>query len=165
MAISYNFKIETGLSPKQLLEIGARIHDAEIDEKEPISLRTTGLFAVTVETKNIDLGEYGKNKYIQGYGFLPNISITFEQYPYEGVEISEKNLAKSVTALFQETKGKAILLFDYDETVAQRLDGDLIEIQEGDSEQYPDSYDWIVEEFDKAGLKYVRKVLRSPLQE
>ncbi len=164
MAITYNYEIETDLSPKQLLEIGAEVCDAKIDNGKPLNFRITGVFATSIKTKDIDLGDYGKNKYIQGYGFLPDITLTFEQYLYEDAELSQQKIAKLVIALFKQTKGKAIFLFDYDKTIAQRLNGDIIEIHiEGDG-NHPDYYDWLVKECDKVGLKYKRDFLTSPLQ-
>ena len=160
MSLDYNFEIQTNFTLKQITEIAASAHNLEVDEDYDFGATGISARGLTKETPFQEI----KDQYFRNYSFFPNILVSFTQVVRDGFEISQQKIAKSVALLFKETEGKAIFLFDFEQTIAQRLDGDLIEVHEESDADNPDHYDWLVEEFDKAGLKYVRKVLPSPLQ-
>ncbi|MGI8884648.1 MAG: SitI3 family protein [Pyrinomonadaceae bacterium] len=162
MSLDYDFEIKTSLSPKDVSEILAKFHNTSIDDERYNSFRITGTTIGAIEYK--DKPDFVVEKYLDGFSFFPNVRVDFTQVVQDGFELSQQSIAKSVAELFKKTKGKAVFLFDYDKTIAQRLNGDLIEIHIEGDEDYADYYDWLVEEFDKAGLNYVRRVLPSPLQ-
>jgi hypothetical protein len=162
MSLDYGFEIETDLTKLQVLGIVAKIHNAEINSKD-LGFRVIGA-SIGVSSKDY-VSDWGRMKYVEGYGFFPSVVVDFTQVTIDGFELSQHNIAKSVAVLFKELQGKAVLTFNYDMTIAQRLEGNVIEVHEAGDESYPDYYDWLVNEFDKVGLNYVRKVLRSPLQE
>ena len=161
MSLDYDFEIETNLSLKEIAEIVAQPHKAEVDENYDFD--TKG-FCAGVRVKEIQFEET-KIQYLNGYRFIPNIRIGFTQIVRDGFELSQQNIAKSVAALLTKSNDKVVFMFGYYKTIAQRLEGAVIEVHEAGDESYPDYYDWLVNEFDKVGLNYVRKVLRSPLQE
>ena len=148
MSLDYDLKIETSLDPRQILEIVAKANGIEaIDTTEPYSFQMTGASVVAMPIEN----DIGKRLILEGYGFVPNLLVSFEYHISEPID----NIAHGVSAILREVPGNAVLLWNGEETIAKRINGKL-EVQ-------LERYEWLLKEFDLAGLKYERCELESPL--
>ncbi|MGI9056285.1 MAG: SitI3 family protein, partial [Pyrinomonadaceae bacterium] len=127
MSLNYDFKVKTNLSPKEMLKIAAKVHKTEINEQYD-SFRILGAGVGAINYTPEIVTEWGVNRYLESYGFFPNVDVHFSQSLKDKFEISQRNIAKSVAELFKKTKDRAVFLFNDDKTIAQRLNGDLIEI-------------------------------------
>ena len=148
MSLDYDLKIETPLDSRQILEIAARANGVKtISTTEPYSFRMTGASVVAMPIES----EIGKRLILEGYGFVPNALVSFEYRISEPID----NIARGVGAILCEVEGDAVFLWNGEETIAERINGELKVQLEG--------YEWLTKEFDVIGLKYERQQLESPL--
>lgn len=167
MSLDYHFKILTVKTDEMLAKIAARVQGVEPNDFRGWGFSAPGMGVSVVSTKvaSPQMMEWTVKRYEEGYGFFPNLRVSITQVRSIGYELSLQNIGKSVAALFQQTHEKAVFLFDYDVTIAQRLEeGGVVEVHQEGDEKTPDYYEWLAKALDEAGVRYVRKVLPSPLE-
>lgn len=153
MSADYNFDIKTPLSPKQVLEVAAKGVGTEVPEQlEPYAFRVLGAFAVASE-----VSELGRKLLLEEYGFAPTVGVTFEYYPSKDKEGGRHAISQGVAAMLREVKGDAVLFYNGEETMLQRIGGNLL-LDKAWSER-----GWLAAELSAAGLKYEVQELASPL--
>jgi hypothetical protein len=119
MSLDYELRIETHWEPEQVLEwLKDYVHFQPDSDN---TLYNPGiLLGVHRETE--------KNQMMMQswFGFKPTIIVWFVLDSLNDYEIGKTTLLKTVVRLLQEIPGDAVLLFNYESLVLQRIAGELI---------------------------------------
>ncbi len=154
MSIDWNVRLDTNPSAKEVLGIAAKRLSAEIkDDREPFSFRVHESLVIASDGKN--LSEIGKRLMKESYNLDLKVNVTFADYRGKVSQAEQDNrIGKGIATILKEVEGDAIVLFDGEITVAQRINDELILAEK--------EYEWLEEEFKELGLRYRRRPLISP---
>lgn len=154
MSLVHDIEISTDLTPKQVNDImAAAVNPTSRDEN---SLRLSGLFAITGKLKGPGQSVTGED-----YGFHPTLNVVFEIYSSEGEDYlgGMRAMMRATMALLQHEPGDAVMLFNGERTVLQRINGKLMLNEAWDN--------WVAhaQVLSEITLPYELRHLRSPALE
>ena len=147
MSLSYTLELEKKLEPKQLLQLLVERHNLQWHQE-------------TISGKGIWINAYAEddpeNQSLtkKEFGFIPSTIISFRVNTDDTLEIGERTLIRAVMTLLQQVTGNAILLFNYENLVLQRINNQLIFNQDMWEE-------WTANELEGINLPYKLKQFAS----
>lgn len=148
MSLDYELRIETHWEPEQVLEWLKEYVNFQPDSDN--TLYNPGiLLGVHRET------EKNQTMMQSWFGFKPTLIVWFVLNSCNDYEIGKTTLLKTVVRLLQEIPGDAVLLFNYEYLVLQRIAGELIFNQTGQT--------WPNSEIIAVTSQFHLAPLRSPL--
>jgi hypothetical protein len=149
MALSYYLELEVGLKPQQALQIVANACPFQWQDNNLVGL---GIQIRAFEEKD----EENQALTEQFFGFVHSLVVSFRISSNQDIEQAERLMIRATLALLQKTTGDAVLLFNYENIVLQRIKNQLVFNQ--------DFWDpWKADEIKNALIPYSLKVLSSPL--
>ena len=116
MAISYGLEIATLLKPQQALELMAAHQDLSWQDH---SLRGEG---IQIHASYLDDSDQLLTE--EDFGFRPTLEVNFRLNPSQ-YDTAMKALCDANLALLTQETGDAVLLFNYETVVLQRINGHL----------------------------------------
>ena len=147
MSLSYTLELEKKLEPKQLLQLLVERHNLQWHQ-ETISGKRIWINAyIEDDPENQSLTK-------EEFGFVPSTIIGFQINTDDTLEIGEQTLIRAVMTILQEVIGNAILLFNYENLVLQRINNQLIFNQDMWEE-------WTASEIERFNIPYELKQLVS----
>jgi hypothetical protein len=151
MSTYYRLELDTNFEPAHVMNMLSDELKVELIEwNGSLNLRAAGIWI------GIQNREPSGQQIIQdAYGFRPTVVINFEIYDREDTEAGKQLMVRAVLALLGRMPGDAVLLFNGEHTVLQRIGGKLAINRGLDSN--------IVPSFALANLPLVSTDLPSPL--
>ncbi len=147
MSLSYTLELETKVEPQKLLQLLVERHNLQWHQ-ETISGKGIWVNAyVEDDPENQSLTK-------EEFGFIPSIIFAFRINTDDTLEIGEQTLIRAVMTLLQEVAGNAILLFNNENLVLQRINNQLIFNQDMWEE-------WTANELERINIPYELKQLAS----
>ncbi|MEA5567632.1 SitI3 family protein [Anabaena sp. UHCC 0399] len=148
MALSYGLELETDLSPKQVLHILAQKLDLKWQQE---TLHGSGVMINShIEDEDNQL------LFAEKLGYNPSVFVGFRVNPNQDFEEGMRTMIRACMNLLTQIKGNAVLLFNYETIVFQRINHELIFNQEM---REP----WIDAEMTNLNTPYKLQSLVSPL--
>ncbi len=148
MALEFDLSISTEFEPMQTLQILSQRLGLERDSN-------MNLLAAGVSVSAITKSALGQSVIEDGFGFRPNIAVCFRIYPNEDYEQGKVTLLRATVELLSQVRGDAVLLFNGEEIVLQRIEENLLLNQ--------DKSIWSPLQLSKITLPYELRSLPSPL--
>lgn len=118
MALSYNLEICTELTPSRTLEAVASTLGLTSDCD--CSLRGAGVIASAAAEDEIDAALI-----YDSFGFRPTVNVRFRLLDKSSPLNGDESVIKSVISILAATEGDAVLLFNSEEVILQRIGGRL----------------------------------------
>ncbi|MHC5771272.1 MAG: SitI3 family protein [Nostoc sp.] len=148
MALSYGLELETDLSPKQVLHILAQKLDLKWEQE---TLLGSGVIInALIEDKDNQL------LFNEKFGYKPSVFVGFRVNPNEYFEEGMRTMIRACMNWLTQIKGNAVLLFNYETIIFQRINYELIFNQEM-------CEPWIDAEIVNLNTSYKLQSLVSPL--
>ncbi len=148
MALSYGLEIATELKPIQALQIVADKCSLEWQQE---TLRGPGIQVIASEEEEDD-----QSLTEEAFGFRPSVFLGFRVNPGKNLEKAERTVIRATMALLQQVAGDAVLMFNYESIVLQRISNQLVFNQEMWER-------WTASEMANTTVLYELKELPSPL--
>ncbi|MBW4463638.1 MAG: hypothetical protein KME47_25850 [Nodosilinea sp. WJT8-NPBG4] len=149
MALSYELEMAADLDSQQALQIVANTCLLQWQGEQLIG---NGIQVRAFKESEEDNQELTK----QAFGFSPTLIVNFRIKSGQHSEQAERIMIRATAALLQATSKDAVLLFNYENIVLQRIHNQLIINQ--------DLWDaWKADELKKIGMPHTIAVLSSPL--
>lgn len=120
MAVEFSLVISTDIEPIQALHI--------VFKKVGLEWRDSNTYLVGpgVLVSSIRKGALGQSVIEEAFGFRPNISVFFRISPKEDYEKGRHTLLQATIELLRQVPGDAVLLFNGENIVLQRIGGQLV---------------------------------------
>ncbi|MFB2737116.1 SitI3 family protein [Umezakia ovalisporum] len=147
MALSYGLELETDLSPKQVLQILAQKLDLKWQQE---TLHGSGVM-INSHIEDAD----DQLLFAEKFAYQPSVLVGFRVNPNQDFEQGMRTMIRSCMDLLTQIKGNAVLLFNYETLVFQRINHELIFNQEM-------CEPWIQAEMTNLNLPYKLQSLVSP---
>ena len=119
MSLDYELRIITDWQPQQISELLVKELDLQWGEEN--RLFNSGVIAAVFPEK-----ERTQSLMLESYGFKPTIDVWFRLKKRENEDLDKHTLLTASMLLLNKLPGDAVLLFNYEQTVFQRLQGTLI---------------------------------------
>lgn len=119
MSLDYELRIVTDWQPQQVSELLATELDLQWGEEN--RLFNSGVIAAVFPEK-----ERTQSLMLELYGFQPTIDVWFRLKKREDEDLDKETLLRASMLLLGKLPGDAVLLFNYERTVLQRLQGILV---------------------------------------
>ncbi|QLE57420.1 SitI3 family protein [Nostoc sp. TCL26-01] len=148
MALSYGLELETDLSPKQVLQILAQKLDLNWEQEN--LLGSGVIINAHIEDEDNQL------LFNEKFGYKASVFVGFRVNPNQDFEQGMRIMIRACMNLLIQIKGNAMLLFNYETIVFQRINHELIFNQEM-------CEPWIEAEMANLNTLYKLQSLVSPL--
>jgi hypothetical protein len=119
MSLDYELRIITDWQPQQVSELLAKELDLQWGEEN--RLFNSGTIAAVFSER-----ERTQSMMLEHYGFKPTIDVWFRLKQHEDGDLDKQTLLTASMLLLSKLPGDAVLLFNYERTVLQRIEGTLI---------------------------------------
>jgi hypothetical protein len=122
MSLNYDLEIATSLNPKQVLQI-------IVDELGFTWCEQGNLQGPQVAVSAISQSPLGQSVIEEGFGFRPKIHLSFWISSHANEEegrIARQSVIRAVMTILRYESGDAVLLFNGENLLLQRLNGNLI---------------------------------------
>lgn len=121
MSLIHNLEIATSLTPAQATDVMTRA--IQPDRHDQNSLRVSGMFGIAGS-----LGDYVSDLTYEYYGFRPTLNVTFEVYSREDEDFLNgmRMMMRAAMSILQHDSGDAVMLFNGERTMLQRINGQLL---------------------------------------
>jgi len=119
MSLDYELRIVTNWQPQQVSELLATELDLQWGEEN--RLFNSGVIAAVFPEK-----ERTQSLMLELYGFQATIDVWFRLKKREDEDLDKETLLRASMLLLGKLPGDAVLLFNYERTVLQRLQGILV---------------------------------------
>ena len=147
MSLSYTLELQKKLEPKQLLQLLIERHNLQWHQD---TISGKGIWVNAYTEDDADNQSLTKEE----FGFIPSTIISFRINTDDTLEIGERTLIRAVMTLLQQVTGNAILLFNYENLVLQRINNKLIFNKDMWEE-------WTANEMERVNIPYELKQLAS----
>lgn len=149
MALSYELEMAVGLEPQQALQILANACSLQWQDNNLVGSGIQIRAFKETDEENRALTE-------QAFGFVPSLVVSFRIKSDQNIEQAERLMIRATLTLLQETTEDAVLLFNYENIVLQRIKNQLV-INKDLWES------WEADEIRNTMVPHSLKVLPSPL--
>lgn len=132
MGLEYNLEIASGSTPERVMQViadklGCAANDPRLQQRSRgINLNLQGLIIAVTAIREQSLGQVVIE---EDYGFRPTIYIGFQLFTETDVdadyEAGMRAMMRATMAVLQHESGDAVLLFNGERTVLQRMSGKL----------------------------------------
>lgn len=147
MALEFDLSISTQLEPAQVMQILSEQLDLDLDSGQ---IRGDGVAIGAIAKTTL-----GQSVIEEGFGFKPTMSVRFRIASRDNYEQGALTMLKAIIVLMSKLKGDSVLLFNGEEVVCQRIEGNFLINQ--------DRSIWKMSQISEITLPYELVSIPSPL--
>ena len=118
MALEYMLRTATNLEPERVLDFFASTLDLK---KEPDQISGSGLIIYASPES-----ELGRSIINDEFHFTPDVRVTFRLDKFDDMEVGKIKFLRGTLELLSRTPNNAVLLFNNEDVILQRVGGRLI---------------------------------------
>lgn len=118
MALNYVLNLEANIKPVEALQLIYKYFGLEWHKKDSLA----GLGVIVYATQ---ISQIGQEVIAEEFGFQPSIAVDFRINPKDAYKEGKDTLIRATLELLYHVPGNAILLFNGEQPVLQRINGTL----------------------------------------